>query len=56
MRKVTIEAIRANPELLRTLEARARRARADALYGLFSRLLSKFTPRSVSREWGLHWG
>ncbi|MEW6688662.1 MAG: hypothetical protein AB1452_06150 [Pseudomonadota bacterium] len=56
MRNVTMEAIRTHPELLAALEARARRARAEAVHGAFARLVRKLTPRLDLRSLSLHWG
>lgn len=56
MKTVTIEAIRINPDLLGVLQARARRARAEAVHSLLARLIHRFTPRVDLRPWGAHWG
>ena len=56
MKTLTLEAIRINPDLLGALEARARRARAEAVNNLFVRLLQRLTPRADLRPWGAHWG
>lgn len=56
MTKLTIETLRANPEILAVLHARARRARAEAVHGLFARLIGRLTPRIDVRTMGLHWG
>ena len=56
MKTVTLEAIRINPELLAVLEARARRARAQAVGNLIARLIHRLTPRLNAHRWDVRWG
>lgn len=56
MKTVTIEAIRINPELLAVLQARARRARSEAVHSLAARLFKRLAPRLDARPRGLRWG
>ena len=56
MKTVTLEAIRINPELLGILEARARRARAQAVGNLIVRLIQRLTPRLDAQRWNVRWG
>ena len=56
MKKLTIEAVRVNPEMLAVLHARARRARAEAVNNVFVRLIGRLTPRIDLRARGFHWG
>lgn len=56
MTNLTIEAIRANPEVVAVLHARARQARAQAVHGLLARLIHRLTPRIDLRAARLHWG
>ncbi len=56
MKTPTIEALRVNPELLGVLQARARRARAEAVHSLIVRLVLRLAPRLEPRGWGVHWG
>ena len=56
MNNVTIEAFRIDPDTVAILQARARRARAQAMHSLILRLLERLTARPNSRRWGLHWG
>lgn len=43
-------------EGLAELYARARRARAVAIYDLLALAVHKLTPRVEFRRWGEHWG
>ena len=56
MKPVTIEAIRIDPEILGVLQARARRARAQAVHNRIVRLIHWLKPRIPARRWGIHWG
>lgn len=56
MKTPTVEAIRINPELLGVLQARARRARAEAVNNLVVRLVQRLTPRLDAHRWGVRWG
>jgi hypothetical protein len=50
------EVIHIDPEVVAVLQARARRARADAVHDLFVRMIDRLTPRLAFRPWGAHWG
>ena len=48
--------VRINPEVVAVLQARARRARAQAVHNVVIRLVQKLTPRLDLKLWGTHWG
>ena len=56
MKATNIEAIRIDPEVVGVLQARARKARAEAVHNLVIRLIHKLTPRFDLRFLGTHWG
>ena len=56
MKTVTIEAIRIDPDLLGVLEARARRARAEAVGNLIVRLIHRLAARLNAPRWDVRWG
>ena len=56
MKTITIQSVRINPEILGVLEARARRARAQAVHSLVVRLIEWLTPRGGGHPSGFRWG
>lgn len=56
MKKLTLESIRIDPETLAVLQARARRARAEAVHALIVRLIDALTPRLDVRRWTANHG
>ena len=56
MKPVTMKAIRIHPEMLAVIEARARRARAEAVHSLIVRLIERLTPRAGGQPFGIRWG
>ena len=56
MENITIKSVRINPEILGVLEARARRARAQAVHSLIARLFERLTPRGSGHPFGIRWG
>jgi len=56
MKPLTIEAVRINPEILGVLQARARRARSEAVHSLIVRLIERLTPNDSRHPFGIRWG
>lgn len=56
MEKLTLETLRIHPEALAVLQARARRARAEAVHALVVRLIDALAPRLAVRRWIAHQG
>ena len=56
MKTITIQSVRIHPEILGVLEARARRARAQAVHSLIARLFERLTPRGSGHPFGTRWG
>jgi len=50
------KALRIDPAVVAVLQARARRARAEAVHNTAVRLLQKLSPRLNLRVLGTHWG
>ncbi|HEX2651721.1 MAG TPA: hypothetical protein VHN19_17465 [Burkholderiales bacterium] len=56
MKANTSQPIRIDPEVVAVLQARARRARSQAMHNLIGQLIHKLTPRLSLRRLGEHWG
>jgi hypothetical protein len=56
MKANTHQPIRIDPEVVAVLQARARRARSQAMHRLLAQLFHKLTPRLSLRRLGEHWG
>jgi hypothetical protein len=56
MKAKETEIIRIDPEVVAVLQARARRARSEAVHNLILSLIDRLTPRPAFRPWGAHWG
>jgi hypothetical protein len=60
MEPLSTNELRIHPEMLHVLHARARRARAEAMYNVFARLLARISKREPGKQGGafgrLHWG
>ena len=56
MKPMTVENLRVHPEVLALMYERARRARAEAVRNVFTRLIQKLTPRLDLRLGKTHWG
>ncbi len=56
MKAIKVTNLVIDPEVLAVLQARARRARAQAVHNLAVRLIQKLTPRLNLRLRGAHWG
>lgn len=56
MTPLTVEAIRINPDLLGAIEARARRARAEAVHALITRFFTSLKAQLDARPRDVRWG
>lgn len=56
MKANTSQPVRIDPEVVAILQARARRARSQAMHSLIVQLIHKLTPRLSLRRLGEHWG
>ena len=60
VKPITIQSVRINPEILGVLEARAKRARAQAVHSLIVRLIERFSSRgsghASGNPLGIRWG
>ena len=56
MKAIKVTNLVVDPEVLAVMQARARRARAEAVHNLVVQLVQKLSPRAHLRLWGAHWG